>query len=363
MRIGVDASHLRWRRTGTSRYIEGLMRAMAASLGGGDELLAYYNARPGAPSLPPPVVERYVRLPSRRATAWTQLRWWAALRADRCDAVLGHHVLPVLPGPPAVLVVYDCLAFREPAAKPGAEGAYYRRWMPRSARGAARVVAISRFAAAEAERWLGVPAASMPVAYPGVDAQFALVDEADRAAAREVLARAGVGAEARWVLQVGGGEAHKGAGVVAAAVESLRASADGVLLVRCGRGTGAAPSAGVVELGYVSDAALRGLYALAAATCVASTHEGFGLPVVEAMAAGSPVVASDTPALREAGGDAALYAPPGDAGALAAALHVVLADAGAAQRLRQAGREQAARFTWDRTAAVILDALRAAVQG
>ncbi|HET9050564.1 MAG TPA: glycosyltransferase family 1 protein [Candidatus Dormibacteraeota bacterium] len=358
MRFGTDASHLAWRRTGTARYIDGLTRALAAAAGG-DEVVAYYNATRRARLLPEPVVERFIRLPSHRATAWTQLRLWRAVRRDRCDAVLGHHVLPVLPGPPAVLVLYDLLAFRDPAAKPGAEGAYYRRWMPRSAARASRLVAISRFTAAEAERWLHVDASRIAIASPGVDAAFFEAGEDERAAARTALRSAGVGEADAVVLQVGAGEPHKGAEVAEAAVAALAARGRGVVLARCGGRRAGAPGSGgrCVDLGWVDDAVLRGLYATAAAVCVASTHEGFGLPALEAMAAGTPVVASDAAALREAGGELARYVPPGDPAALAAALEGVL-DSTGGERERSAARAWASRFTWAASAEVVLDALR-----
>ena len=115
--------------------------------------------------------------------------------------------------------------------------------------------------------------------------------------------------------------------------------------------------AAVVDLGWVDDAVLRGLYAEAAVVCVASTHEGFGLPVLEAMAVGTPVVASDTAALREAGGDVALYAPAGEVAGFASRIEQLL-DPNAAANRRARGRRRAAGFTWDRTAAIILDVLR-----
>jgi glycosyltransferase involved in cell wall biosynthesis len=112
-------------------------------------------------------------------------------------------------------------------------------------------------------------------------------------------------------------------------------------------------------LGMVSPGRLAALRAGATAVLVPSRKEGFGLPVLEAMAAGVPVLASDLPALREVGGDAATYLPPDDPAAWAAAI-TAAAERGPAGRAERAaaGRARAATFTWERTARGLLDAYR-----
>lgn len=103
-------------------------------------------------------------------------------------------------------------------------------------------------------------------------------------------------------------------------------------------------------LGWVAGAELEGLYALAAAFVFPSLHEGFGLPVLEAMLRGLPVACSDASSLPEVAGDAALLFPPEDPAAIAAAIERLLTDGALAGRLRAAGRERAARFSWAATA-------------
>jgi glycosyltransferase involved in cell wall biosynthesis len=100
--------------------------------------------------------------------------------------------------------------------------------------------------------------------------------------------------------------------------------------------------------GYVDDAELPLWYNAAAALIFPSLYEGFGLPIVEALACGAPVIAADTSSLPEAGGTAALYFDPHDPDALAARLATVLDDGALRRRLRQAGPAQAARFSWER---------------
>ena len=116
-------------------------------------------------------------------------------------------------------------------------------------------------------------------------------------------------------------------------------------------------------LGHVSDAHLRSLYAGAAAFIFPSRYEGFGLPVLEAMACGAPVIASDAASIPEAGGDAAAYFPVGNASALASVMERVFADAEYAGRLREAGRRRAASMSWDTTADRTLEVFERVVHG
>jgi alpha-1,3-rhamnosyl/mannosyltransferase len=114
----------------------------------------------------------------------------------------------------------------------------------------------------------------------------------------------------------------------------------------------------VVSLGRVGDQDLLSLYAGARVVCVASRHEGFGLPVLEAMAMETPVVASRSGALPEAGGTVALYAKPGDPVGFASAIETLLEDSPERDRRVASGRRRAAGFTWERSAREVLGLLR-----
>jgi glycosyltransferase involved in cell wall biosynthesis len=110
--------------------------------------------------------------------------------------------------------------------------------------------------------------------------------------------------------------------------------------------------------GYIADSDLPALYSAAAAFCFPSFYEGFGLPVLEAMACGTPVVCSNTSSLPEVAGDAALLVEPRDEVALTEAIARVLTDEALAEDLRERGLKRAASFSWDRTAELTLAVYR-----
>jgi glycosyltransferase involved in cell wall biosynthesis len=126
-----------------------------------------------------------------------------------------------------------------------------------------------------------------------------------------------------------------------------------------------AAAAGVAEdvrlLGALTTAELEGLYAVADCLVLPTLHEGFGLPVIEAMARSLPVACSDIPALREVAGEAALYFDPRDAAQIAAAIGELIGDPGTAARLRELGLERAAGFSWSAAAEGTLASYRRAL--
>ena len=352
MRVGADGSHLRWRRSGVARYIDGLLHALAA-LPSGDALDVYYNSAGGQRLFAEPVREHFVRVP--RATTWTQVAVPIAASLDRCDVFLGGaNIVPAVGRFARVVVMHDCLPFRDPAAKPGVEGRYLRYWQRVSARRATRVIAVSEWSAAECATYLGVDPDQVAVVYQGVDPKFSPAPEPG------LPGPGGLELPERFVLQVGGAEHHKAGPVADAAIGVLRSRGYDVSLVRCGPAAAGLSHAGVIELGFVDETRLLGLYRAAVAVCVPSTHEGFGLPVVEAMACGTPVVAARAAALPEAGGEAAVYAEPGDVEGFAAAIAALIDEPAYRAERAGLGIEQAARFRWDRAAAETLRVLRLA---
>ena len=241
-----------------------------------------------------------------------------------------------------VVVIHDAAALRNPGWYSRAYVAWQARVLPAIARRAAHVVTVSEFSRAELASVLGLDPARISVVAGGVGEQFR-PDVAPFAHPRPYL------------LTVASHTARKNLGALDAAARGL----DGLdVLVAGGDRPQFAGETGLEHvrlLGHVDEAALPGLYAGAQAVVVPSLHEGFGLVALEAMAAGTPVVATRAGALPETCGDAAVLVEPTPE-ALAAGIEEALRDR---DRLVAAGRARAAGFTWDRTARAI-DALLAA---
>ena len=303
--------------------------------------------RPGAYD----VIKPRPRLAHRAGHAWEQIV--LPLRAARAPALLCPANLAPLAFPRNVVVIHDAAALRHPEWYSPAYAAWQRRVLPALARRALHVVTVSEFSRDELADLLGLAPARVSVVAGGVDPAF--TPHADAAAARVAL-----GLERPYVLCVASQTARKNLGALVPAARRL--ARDGVeVVVAGGHRPQFAREAGLDalrHLGAVPDALLPGLYAGAEAFALPSLYEGFGLPVLEAMACGLPVIAAGVTALPDTAGGAARLAPP-EGEAFADAIHDVLGSPAAQARLREAARARAAGFTWDRTAREV-DALLSA---
>jgi glycosyltransferase involved in cell wall biosynthesis len=254
----------------------------------------------------------------------------------------------------SVVVIHDLAALRHPEWYSAQFATYHRYVLPRLARRARRLITPSEFSRRELADGLGLDPGRVAVVANGVDECFS--SSADPEPVRRAY-----GLEKPYVLLVGTRIARKNLGALAEARRRLGGL--GVDLVSAGSGrhwtrSDAAPPARA--LGYVPERDLPGLYAGAAALAMPSLYEGFGLPVLEAMASGVPVVAADRAALPETCGGAALLVDPDDGEALAEALDRAVTDEELRGTLVKAGLERASQFSWDR-AAVGTDAVIAEV--
>jgi len=329
LRVGVDAANLPRDHRGMGRYVRSVLHEFATRLSDRVQLtLLVPDPLPGL------VARRYLEdLPgdatvARRSAAgkrrldvlwypWNGMTWRAPA--------------------PSVVTVHDVWPFVAPSGDARVRAREQAHYLA-AAEGAALIIAISEFTKREIIRLLGVSAERIQVIHQGVAPPLA------------VSAPARIEDSARYVLFVGEVEPRKDVGTLIEAMrrlpEDLRSDTALVIVGRA-RGLSASDAEGVrIRLAgeIADDAQLGALYAGAAAFAFPSRYEGFGLPLLEAMSYGAPVVASDAASIPEVGGEAALYFPCGDAQALADALTRVLRDPALARTMSAAGVARAASF-------------------
>jgi glycosyltransferase involved in cell wall biosynthesis len=214
------------------------------------------------------------------------------------------------------------------------------------------MLADSAFTASEIQRVLGGDAGRIRVVPLAAD-DFEVSSRADDA---EALARLGV--KAPYVLTVGAAEKRKNHALLERAMRDVVASHPGTTLVLAGprRHAAADVAPWMHTLGFVSDADLMALYRGAAAFVMPSTYEGFGLPVLEAMRVGTPVICANASSLPEVAGDAALWVTPDDPAELARAISRVLDDESLRRKMRAESLLRSNVFSWDETTRATLRA-------
>ena len=361
MRVALDATPLLGQRSGVGNYVQGLVHGLAELADGPDVLLTLFSVRGKVPG-PLPVRTRPAprRAPARLLRpAWSRLAWPPVeVLTGRIAAFHGtNFVLPPTARAGGVVTVHDLayLKYRETVTGDAAE---YADLVPAALARGAHVIAVSRAMADEIAAEYGIAEDRITVAHHGIDPVWYRA----RPASSADLERLGL--PDRYLLFMGNLEPRKNLGMlVRAHVTARRADPAVPRLVLVGpagwgdRWQGSPPDpSDVVLAGYLADDDLRSVVAGAAAVCMPSHYEGFGLPVLEALATGRPVLASDIPAHREVAGGQATLLPPADADAWAAAL------AGSAGDVPDsaAARRHAAGFTWWKSAAAHLGAYRVA---
>lgn len=354
--VALDVVPLVGPRTGVGTFVAGLLGALSGRQDLAVEGYAVTTAsrRDLAASLVPLLGPRarlhHLRVPTRvvllgwRATGLPGAEWLA----PTADVVHGtNYVVAPARGRGRVVTVHDTSLLRHPEWCAGATRAYLPA-LRRAVLEGAFVHTHSRFTAGEVVELLGVPPERVRAIPPGI-----VIEE--EPVGGEVPRRSG---KRRYVLALGAAERRKGLEVLVEAFAALVPGREDLELVLAGPDGPATPEVvravaargldqRVRRLGYVDDATRSALLADAAVLAYPSLDEGFGLPPLEAMAAGVPVVASRAGALPEVLDGAAILVEPSDPDALAAGLARVLDDPAAARDLATRGRQHAARYRWE----------------
>ena len=331
--VALDRDNERQSSTGVSRYSTSLAAALSArddieliSVGGG--------------ALVPRGTWRKKLLTAR------QDFWWypfAGRRRAKHAGVDLYHCpsarAPIMRGkPPTVVTIQDLASFHYPETLTRWSRLYERRTVPRVARAADLVIATSHDAATDIETILGISSRKIRVVPLGVDTKFFASSSPTSPYPFP------------YVLFVGSAQPRKNLRRLVLAVDQVSRHHRDLKLVVAGAdawGNEIVSGSHVVLAGRVDDERLLALYRHAQCTALVSLHEGFGLPILEAMAAGSPVVASNVAALPEVAGGAAILVDPLSVESIAGGSEEALANR---NRLIAAGARRAADFTWEHTA-------------
>ena len=364
MHVAVNAHLLahtnNFRRAGVSHYIEALLEHLGqidtvnpytvytthGVDGAALHLPANYRVRPS----------RFNTINPRVRIPWEQLL--APLLLARDGATLYHgvlNVMPVLATVPSVVTIHDISPILFPQTFRRINRMYTKWAIRRSAKHAAQLFTVSEHAKKEIVEHLGVTPERVTVTYDACDARFSPPSAAELAAFRHRN-----NLPDRYLFYLGTLEPRKNIPRLIDAYAQIAKESGVPLLIGGGKGWLYEPILAQAErlqlgemlrfVGYVPQEEQHLWYGAATAFVFPSLYEGFGMPPLEAMACGTPVIASNASCLPEIVGDAALQVDPYDVDALAAAMRRVLADADLRAEMRMKGIQQAAKFSWLETA-------------
>lgn len=368
MAIGIDTRSLTGDLSGVGNYLRGVVSASAFS----QTPRGYYHPQD---STDPPrsVSSTPIRTPTpvNHILGPATPAWWMnvtlprAIRQDDIDCFFGPNFLkPAYCPVPSVIVVHDLVHRVHPEVHTPAYRAYLKTFLPRSVRTADHVITVSESTKHDLQRFYDIGDTRVSVAPPAADERFhprTLSDgERDQLRSKYDLPE-------EFVLFVGNIEPRKNLSTLVQAIAQLP-EANQLPVVVVGQkhvpapefesATDAAESDKLVyRPGYVPDDDLPLLYNLASVFVYPSLYEGFGIPPLEAMQSGTPVVTSDRSSLPEVVGDAGMTVDPTDASAIADAVETLLTDADLAATYRKCGLKRADQFSWETTARTVSNAL------
>lgn len=377
LRVALDVSAVPERPVGAGHYILQLARQLAVRADVDLVLCSRADDRDRwSPLVAPGDLLASAPGPRPLRLAWEQLRLGSLLASSGADVHHGpHYTMPRRSPVPSVVTVHDLSFFDAPEWHERSKVVLFRRAIERAARDAAVVVCPSRVTADGLETWCRVEA-EVVVAPHGVDAERFCPDEPSRGADAALLAEVDhrLTSDRPLLVFVGTLEPRKDVPTLVRAFSAVAGRhPDALLVLAGGRGWGAdavdaavtASGLGprVVRTGYVDDTVIPALLRSATAVVYPSLYEGFGLPALEALACGTPLVTTSGTAMEEVAGTSALLVPTGDAAALADVLDDVVGgrqDDRVVSERRSEGFAIAAAHTWEASADVHVEAYRTA---
>ena len=295
--------------------------------------------------------------------AWEQLSWPLAARRHKLDLLHGMaFVTPILAPCPTIVTVYDLSFFYFPDRYPVLQRIYLSSQTRRSCRQARHIISISESGRQDVHKLFGIPMERISVIHPGVDRSFY-----PRSSEEIAAFRARQNLPPQYVLHVGTLQPRKSIPTLISAFARMERQ-DLELVLVGGKGWAYDEIfAQVCEMGlnkrvrftgYVPDSELPLWYNAASMLVFPSVYEGFGLPVAEAMACGTPVVAANTSAIPEAAGAAARLFQAQDAAELSSHMEAVLDDPHLMATMREHGLQQSRQFSWERAGKEMVDVYR-----
>ena len=355
-RVLINGRFLGQRVTGVQRYARELLKALDHLLSSDDALRHRFDFE----ILTPPGCPRSLRLESvgTREVGRFQGQVWEQLELPRYAGntlLLSLCNTAPMAGRNIIATILDASVYAVPEAYSLAFRAWYRILIPVLGRRSRQVLTASEFSRAELQRFAGVDAEAI-VVVPGSGEHILAVSADDG-----VLDRLSLRSR-RYLLAVSSHSKHKNVAGVARATNLLDRKDFDVILAGGGNAKvfsqkQASGDEQIRSTGYVSDQELRALYEHASCLVYPSFYEGFGLPPLEAMSCGCPVIVSRAASLPEVCGEAAVYCDPHDPADIARAIGRVMADGTLRDDLRRRGRERARQFTWSGAARSLVDVI------
>ncbi len=343
--VALDARLVNGTSTGDSTYWTCLIDALA-QIKSDVSLLLFSNA-PAPKNIPNRANIRWIYLPAKSQRWWSYVQFPLAARRAGADVIHTQYSLSPLVGNRGVTTVHDVSFLIDPSWFPARDRLILCRTVPSSARRAAAVITVSKTSKAEIDRYIPAAKGKVHAIYNACPPWIQATERDD--SSKRVIGRYGV--EMPYILTVGTRWPRKNMNLAIEAMRSLGETFPHKLVLTGKAGWGdASDASNVVATGFAAQEDMAALYACADLYLAPSHHEGFGIPVLEAMRCGVPVLASSGGALPEVVGEAGYIEPSWEPEIWGRRIEAILADKGKLLEMQSRGREREKMFSWETAA-------------